>query len=191
MADIRKVCIPVSILRELLDYDSATGALYWKKRNHTHFTDGKHSAPHTAARWNSSYAGKPALTAIEPCGYLHGDILNQRYKAHRVAWALHFGEWPTGHIDHINGDPADNRIDNLRIVTPTENMRNQKLNSANTSGVVGVSWASHRSKWNAYIKVDRRKIHLGLFNSVAEAAAARKAAERKYGFHPNHGRIAA
>lgn len=191
MAAMRTDNIPVDVIRELLAYDPNTGILTWKTRGEHHFADnGRHSRAHSAAKWNGQYAGTQALTAVEPCGYLHGDVLNMRHKAHRVAWAIYYGRWPDRHLDHINGDPADNRICNLREVTPAENMRNQKMNSANKSGVMGVSWSKPHSKWSAQIKVNRRKIHLGLFHNIEEAAAVRKAAERRYGFHPNHGRAA-
>lgn len=191
MASIRKDCILIKLLREIVYYDPITGGLTWLPRQPSHFEDASHSKEHVCARWNTRYAGKAALTAIEQAGYLHGDMMGQRYKAHRVVWALHFGQWPSDQIDHINGNPADNRIKNLRCVTAETNMRNQKLSCANKSGVIGVCWAEHRGKWSAQIKMNGRKEHLGLFAKLSDAAAARKVAEAKYGFHPNHGRIAA
>lgn len=191
MAVIRKECVSIEELRMLISYDPATGSLTWLARDASFFKDAEHTAEHQAKKWNTRYAGCPALGAVEQAGYGHGDIRGKRYKAHRVAWALHHGEWPETGIDHINGDPSDNRIANLRKATAQENMRNQKLSSANKSGVIGVCWAPHRNKWSAQIKVDKKKIHLGLFDSLDAAAAARKVAEQKYGFHPNHGRIAA
>ncbi|MBL9070421.1 MAG: HNH endonuclease [Sphingopyxis sp.] len=188
MAKIRKDCVPIGLLRELIAYDPATGVLVWLPRRLEHFASDRVRA---CGRWNARYANKPALTAVEQSGYLHGDMMGKRYKAHRVAWALHHGEWPSLQIDHINGDPADNRIENLRSVTAQINMQNQRLSSASTSGVTGVSWASHRNKWSAQIKVNGVKHHLGLFDSIGDAAAARKAADRRFGFHSNHGRAAA
>jgi hypothetical protein len=197
MAAIRKACVPIEELRRLVAYNPQTGALTWLPREPKHFRagredkEGRHSPAHRAKVWNSHYAGTPALAAIERAGYGHGDIFAKRYKAHRVAWALYYGEWPEGEIDHINGIRSDNRLINLRVVSHKDNMRNQRLSKANKSGVIGVCWASHRGKWSAQIKVNRKKLHLGLFGTIKEAAAARKAAERKYGFHPNHGRVAA
>jgi len=97
-------------------------------------------------------------------------------------------EWPQDEIDHINGIRTDNRLVNLRSVTHRENQKNIKRSTCNTSGRVGVRWEGHRSKWRSAIKVDGREKHLGSFDSFAEASAARKAAEIKYGFHKNHGR---
>lgn len=192
MASIRKSCVPINELRNLVSYDPASGTLTWLPRESRHFmANGAHAPEHRAALWNSRYAGTPALNSREKQGYGHGDLLGARYKAHRVAWALHYGEWPASDIDHINGDAGDNRITNLRCVSKHENMRNQKLSRANTSGIVGVTWNTLRAKWSAQIKVDGRKHHLGLFSRKADAAAARKIAERHHGFHPNHGRRSA
>jgi len=191
MAKIRKECVSIETLRTLVSYDPATGTLTWLPRRPGHFRGSQKVSARAAAAWNTRYAGTPALASIERSGYGHGDLMGERYKAHRVAWALHYGSWPDLPIDHINGNPADNRIENLRQATGSENMRNQRISSANKSGVTGVCWAAHRDKWSAQIKMDGRKIHLGLFTSLDEAAAARKAAERRYGFHPNHGRKAA
>ncbi|MDQ4421461.1 HNH endonuclease [Sphingobium sp. DEHP117] len=190
MAQIRKECVSIDFLREIIAYDPETGVLTWLPRKPEYFIDGKHSSAHRAGVWNARYAGKPALASRERQGYGHGDILAKRYKAHRVAWAIHYGFWPETGIDQINGNRADNRILNLRLATMAENMKNQRFSKANTSGVMGVSWASHRGKWSAQIKVNRRKIHLGLFTNIADAARARKAAEKRYGFHPNHGKLA-
>lgn len=188
MAPIRKQCVPVHLLRELIDYDPITGQLRWLPRQPKHFRTTKLLAERIAATWNKRYAGTPALAAVERERYLHGDIFGLRYKAHRVAWALYYGKWPARFIDHINGDRADNRISNLRVVSHQENAKNQRLSSASSSGVTGVSWASHRNKWTAQIKVHGIKHHLGMFDSIDDAAAARKAADQRFDFHPNHGR---
>ena len=94
----------------------------------------------------------------------------------------------TVQIDHENGDRSDNRIANLRDVPPSENMRNVKRHITNTSGHVGVFWYKPRNKWVARITVNYTLHHLGYFTDIADAIAARKAAEIFYGFHKNHGR---
>jgi hypothetical protein len=191
MAKIRDPLITVDQLRDLISYDAVTGKLTWRARPLHYFSDDGRGAIWSSRKWNARYAGTPALASVEANGYGHGDILGLRYKAHRVAWALHYGAWPNQDIDHIDGDPQNNRIGNLRLVSDTENMRNQKLNAKNTSGHMGVYWHGSRSKWCAFIKINRRKKHLGLFPTKDGAISARKAAERQYGFHPNHGRKAA
>jgi hypothetical protein len=123
-------------------------------------------------------------------GYRRGCFQGREYYAHRVAWALHTGAWPKGEIDHINGDKADNRIANLREVTKVENSRNMPLPANNTSGHIGVAWSKSDKRWTAYIKVGGRRRYLGNFLEKDDAIAARKAAEVRFGFHPNHGRAA-
>lgn len=191
MARIRRECVAVEQLRKMISYNPETGALKWLPRTAESFKSARRNPEHRANVWNARYAGTPALAAIERWGYAHGDILGLRYKAHRVAWALYHGAWPDHEIDHINGDRADNRIANLRSATHQENMRNQTLSSANRSGVIGVCWNSRRNKWSAQIKVNKKKIHLGLFDDINAAAKVRKRAEIEHGFHPNHGKVAA
>ena len=153
------------------------------------FSDGNQGHQANAYKWNTQYAGKEAFNANSG-GYKIGVIFGVKYKAHRVIWAIVHGEWPQGEIDHINGDPADNRIQNLRVVTRIQNMRNIRRLAKNTSGVVGVSWDNINSNWRTSIKVNGRCINLGRYKSYTLACSVRADAEEYYGFHPNHGRAA-
>lgn len=84
------------------------------------------------------------------------------------------------HVDHINGDGLDNRIENLRICTHGQNMSNRKLHKNNTSGYKGVNW--EREKWRATIYKNGKKISLGCFHDILDAAMAyNKAAIKHYG----------
>ena len=83
-------------------------------------------------------------------------------------------------VDHINGDPLDNRKDNLRVVTVQQNNMNQGINKNNKSGVAGVSWNKNANKWVAQISYKNKLIHLGCFDNLADAAKARKDAEKEY-----------
>lgn len=83
-------------------------------------------------------------------------------------------------IDHINGNPADNRLSNLRVVTHGENMRNTKFYINNTSGVKGVYWNKRERRWKAAISINDKTIHLGTFIRKEDAVAKRKDAENKY-----------
>ena len=170
--------ISVDELNDLLKYDPCTGKLIWRERQiHT---------PRDKA-FNTRCAGQPAYE--EPHrGYGRIALLGKRYKSHRIAWALHYGEWPKDQIDHINGVRNDNRIENLRVVTHKENCRNVRRLDSNMSGVTGVRWDKHGRKWVAEIGFDNKDIVLGRFDLFADAVAVREAAEVKYGFHPNHGR---
>lgn len=91
-------------------------------------------------------------------------------------------------MDHINGNTSDDRWENLREVTNAENLRNRKQAKTNKSGVTGVCWYKRTNKWKAYIHHVKKK-HLGFYATIEEAIAVRKAAEKRYGYHPNHGRV--
>ena len=174
-------------LRNLLAYDPDTGGLTWLPRDAEMVASGK---PSEAIRWNSRYAGRPAFTALMNGGYLCGAVYKISLQAHVAAWVIHTGQWPDGEIDHINGDRRDNRISNLRCVSPAENKRNRALSASSTSGVMGVSYNARDSRWAAYIGAEGKLINLGTFRRKDDAIAARQAAVAEYGFHKNHGRNA-
>jgi len=104
-----------------------------------------------------------------------------------LAWLYVYGTMPKEQIDHINHVRDDNRIINLREVTHSENHKNRTKQSNNTSGVTGVHWLEEKERWQAYIKGDDKKIHLGTFKNKNDAISARKEAEIKYNYHSNHG----
>lgn len=83
-------------------------------------------------------------------------------------------------VDHINRNRLDNRKSNLRVVSHRTNGFNKGKQSNNTSGYVGVSWEKSRNKWETHIKINRKKIFLGYFDDIEEAASVRKNAEIKY-----------
>jgi hypothetical protein len=176
------------LLRKLLRYDPETGTLYWRERDISMFTSGRNGASFECSRWNTRYAGRQAFTATNTGGYHHGPIAGFRLPAHRIIWAMAHGQWPEGHVDHINGIRTDNRIANLRVVCPAGNARNKRRYSSNASGHTGVRWYKPLEKWVAQIRGDGRIVHLGYYSDMDDAIAARLAAERRYGFHPNHGR---
>ena len=172
------------VLRQLLRYDPESGKLFWKERQPTEGirTDA-------LPQWNGKWAGKEAFTSVNANGYRFGKFMKTGYLAHRIAYTMFYGYPPDGHIDHINGVKDDNRITNLRVVSSTENALNKPRKRTNTSGYTGVWKTPASKKWQASITYRYKPHHLGYFDSLEEAAAARKAAEKAYGFHPNHGRI--
>lgn len=176
--------IPVEKLRELVRYDAETGHLFWLPRPVDLF-GGSPQANVLCAVWNRRNAGQRALSWLSANGYPCGSILGRSVLAHHVCWALLTGEWPSEDIDHINGVRDDNRACNLRVVTRKVNARNQKLRRTNTSGQMGVYWSHRSGKWLVTIN----RAHVGLYDDFEKAVAARKAAEARFGFHPNHGRI--
>ena len=102
---------------------------------------------------------------------------------HRIIWTLVHGTIPKGYvIDHIDGDGCNNRIENLRCVTPSVNATNTRRRCNNTSGVTGVSWRAEKKRWVAQIYRDQKYLSLGLHQTFKEAVAARKAAEKVLGY---------
>ncbi len=122
-------------------------------------------------------------------GYMYVGIKGKEYQIHRVVWTLFNGIIPYGYcIDHIDHNKTNNRIENLRIVTHSENMKNQIKRKNNTSGKMGVYWKKANKKWASEICIDGKQIHLGLFLKYSDAVDSRKNAEVLYGFHNNHGK---
>ena len=179
-----------SVLRLLIDYDPETGALVWRVRDVSFFTDGERSAIHCMRVWNARYAGNPAFKGKTSAGYFRGGIFSRRYLAHRVAWAIYSGAWPENEIDHINGDKLDNRIANLRSVTRQENGKNRATGINNKSGTTGVYWYNRDLVWVAQVSKNGKNKHIGCFKSKDEAIEARAKANLEYGYHANHGRKA-
>lgn len=171
-----------SVLRELLDYDPASGLLTWRPRAEHLFRLRRQYT-----KFNKEFAGQPALYNRAESGHLRGRVLGQQVFAHRIIWKWVTGLEPT-EIDHINGNSSDNRFENLRVVTRAENAKNHKRREDNTSGVVGVYWDKKCQKWTAKIGVRGRLVNLGFFECKDRAIAVRKQSEREHGFHENHGR---
>lgn len=163
--------IPIEVLRQKLSYDPTTGVLTWL------VSGGK------------AKVGKPAgcVIKIERNTYLKVTVDKTQTYAHRIAWALSYGYWPEG-VDHEDGNGLNNRLDNLREANGVVNGRNCSKHVTNTSGTTGVLWLKSTSKWRAGIKVDGVYHSLGSFTKIEDAIAARKSAEKRFGFHRNHGR---
>lgn len=171
----------IDYLRSRLRYEPDTGNIYWLERPRDQFTKDYYWRI-----WNDRYLGKVAGTiALDGYVRLHFDRLF--YGAHRIAWAIYTGSAPTGVMDHINGIRTDNRIANLRDVTFEQNCKNLRGRRHNKSGRIGVSWSSRQSRWIAFIGNGGKQEFLGQFINFEDAVAARKAAEVRLGYHPNHG----
>ena len=175
--------IDPALVRKLIDYDPESGDMGWRERPLSMFTD-----THQRNAWNARMAGKPAFAHIRADGYKVGAFFNKLYLAHHIAWAHTHCEWPDM-LDHINHDRADNRLVNLRLADRPTNQKNLSFNRRNTSGRTGVTWAKNEQKWVAQIRHDKRHKNLGYFANFEDAVAAREAAEKRYGYHPNHGRV--
>lgn len=166
----KKPPISRDYLLSKLDYHKVTGTFTHRLRP---VRASKQRAPDTT--FNKRFAGKLA-------GWMHTDgyrvitIQEDRFYAHHLVWFLETNEWPT-QLDHINGNPDDNRFENLRECTHGQNCMNAGLWSHNTSGVKGVSYRSANGKFYAYIKKDQKMRSLGFYDTLEEAATVRAAAE--------------
>lgn len=181
---------PLEILWAHVECDLASGRIVWLHRSPSMFPLGAYCRDRKASSWNAKNAGKPAFNSLNDKGYLVGTLMAQRVLAHRVVFTFGVGHPPIGEIDHINGRRSDNRFNNLRDVSPLENAQNCRLKSTNKTGVSGVLWRARDQVWSASIGHKYRKVWLGQFETKAEAVTARLMAERAFGFHENHGRIA-
>jgi hypothetical protein len=145
--------LDVNSVSEYLDYNPETGIFIWKVK--------------TKTRGKGEIAGNANWR-----GYVSIWINASPYYAHRLAWAIHHGEWPIGDIDHINENKSDNRISNLRVASRSENMFNRGSNKNNTSGIKGVSFCKSTNRWRAQITMDRKSVNVGRFKTKEEAADA-------------------
>lgn len=164
-------------LRELLRYDPETGKLYWKER-----PEGMFSTHRSFRTWNTRFGGEEAFTATSTQGYKVGSVFDSLLRAHRVAWAIFYGEWPSDQVDHLNSNRSDNRIINLRGADSYQNRRNSGKRWNNTSGYKGVMWNKQKRKWQAEIKAGSIRKHLGFFENPKDGYAAYcRAADKIHG----------
>lgn len=164
-------------------YNEATGDLVWKVRPISHFSTEKEMR-----MCNTRYAGKVAgagernrrkgermAKSVGVCG--------QRIYTHRVIWEMHYGAIPTGMVvDHIDTNPWNNRLSNLRLATHGQNLCNTGAKRNNKCGLKGVCWLKRERKWVAQLQVNKKRLRVGYFDTKGMAAVAyAKAAIRHHG----------
>jgi len=141
-------------------YDLLTGKVFWKVSPANRVQIGD----------EVGWVGKRGYREVHVCGV--------RYYVHRVVWLLCYGYFPENGIDHIDRNPTNNRIENLREVSQQCNLRNYGNPSDNTSGVKGVCWVKGRKRWAVSITVLGQTYHIGSHKSFDEAVLFRLAAEQ-------------
>jgi len=143
--------------------------------------------------WVPTGKGRNQCVVGEEVGFLHDGYLctnieGKHYKLHRLVMLYVTGSFPEKQVDHINGDKCDNSWKNLRCVDNSGNMKNQAIPKNNKSGCIGVCWDSGHKKWVASIGINKKCVRIGRYKHKRDAIKARKEAEKKYGYHKNHGR---
>ena len=161
------------VIPEYLEYDEESPtSLTWKKNVGFKIKAGSH-----------------AFTAIGRNGYRTGRIAGRQFYAHRVAWFLNYGKWPSNQIDHINGNRLDNKIINLRDVEQCINSKNINKLSTNTSGFTGVVFCVRDQRFSASYNLYDKKINVPCDGSLFSAVSNLISARRLQGdFTDRHGR---
>lgn len=113
-------------------------------------------------------------------GYVAITVQNNDVLAHRLAWLLMTGEWPSGVVDHIDGNRKNNKWSNLRDCTHAENCRNRGAGKNSKSGIKGVSWHKASRKWRVQVGIGGRNVNVGYFDDIEQARTARDAATTRY-----------
>jgi hypothetical protein len=149
---------------EIFDYKD--GELYWK------------------CKQGRARVGVAAGTVDSTSGYKRISYKRKPYLAHRIVWEMH--NWPipsNKEIDHADGNKTNNKIENLRCCAHNQNGQNRKINKNSATGHSGVSWHKGIKKWCAKIRYKRKQIHLGSYDDINDAIAARKKAEQDLGWN--------
>lgn len=152
---------PASLMHSLFRYEPESGRIYWKASG-----KGRHASRNGEAGFFKN-ARKYKIVYFQ----------KKQISFHRLAWCLHYGDWPDQILDHINGDPSDNRIANLRLASFRMNSENQRRARCDSkTGLLGVS--RHRDRFRAYIRSQGVRHSLGLFDTAELAHEAYVAAKR-------------
>jgi len=137
---------------------------------------------------NSSRPRPRPTGSIRDDGYVRIVLLGKRYYAHRLAWVICHGEIDDEmQIDHIDCDPSNNCIANLRLASQSQNNHNQKLCKRNTSGTKGVIWSEREGKWKAICWLNNKPHNAGTFSNIDDAISAQKSLRER--LHGRYSRI--
>ncbi|MCK4830081.1 HNH endonuclease [bacterium] len=147
------------ILHALFTYDPKTGYLYWIK---------------DLGR-SKKYKGRLDYKAK---GYLRACIFGETYQIEKLVWQYHNGYYPEKILDHLNGIPDDNRIENLREASVGENARNSSLAKNNSSGIRGIYFNKKDNAWFVTIRCNKKSYYLGSSKDFIEAVYLRYTAEK-------------
>ena len=157
---------PIEYLRELFVVDpTSPSGLRWRV-SRGGVCAGSHAG---CIRKHSTYPSRSDWVV---------SVNSRMWMASRIIYCITYGEIPQDmQVDHINGNPLDNRVENLRIATPTQNSWNCKTNKRNKSGIRGVWWRESNQKWRVAIRTLGRRLQIGEYSNLSDARRAREEAE--------------
>lgn len=153
---------------EYFTYDASAGRLIWKTRSPESFEKPRH-APHWNGRFSGKVAGAPKTAKHRSMVRVFGMHL----MAYRIIWEMHNGPIPEGmFVDHINRNPLDDRIENLRLANHSQNTANSAVSRRNTSGYKGVSRDKKINKWIVVVNDGGKSKRLGAYECIHDASEA-------------------
>lgn len=173
-------------VKQLFHYDSEKGILYWKSSRKKRRQKDSTAGIVSLNKFGTTGNGKP-LIRPEPQKRMVVSIQGRSYMMHRIIYFWYHGVWPE-YVDHIDGNPLNNKIENLRSVSAAENALNKKLPVSNKSGIMGVNFNEKTKKWVASGTCNKKLTHIGTFDDKDDAIAARRQWEKDNGFHENYGK---
>ncbi|EOG1788729.1 HNH endonuclease [Enterobacter kobei] len=165
----KHLLMSVGDIRDLIDYNAETGVLTAK----VNFSGRQAGSVIGSQTWQ---------------GYYAFSLFGKKCFAHRLAWLLHYGEWPSQPIDHINGIKTDNSIRNLRLCSLSQNQFNKPTQKNNTTGVKGVYWNKRDKRYVASVQFNGKKYSAGHHKDIESAKEeVMKLREKLAGEFTNHG----
>lgn len=153
--------LDIDFLKSVLEYREDVGELFWKVTRSQNARKG--SAAGTDH--NSGYR------AVHLCGKI--------YLSHRLIWAIMYGNWPINYIDHIDGNKKNNKLENLREASKSQNCQNSRVRKDSTSGSKGVNWHTRKKKWTVRVQANKARKFIGYFDTFEEATIAAKMAQEE------------
>ena len=144
---------------EFFQYED--GKLFWKKR----------SANRTVVGSQISF--------VENTGYIRVRFKGKHYGIHQIIFLMHYGYIPE-HVDHVDGEKLNNKIENLRAATKSENALNKKVRCDSASGIKNVHWYEPLKKWRVAVSINKKRKHIGYFDDLELAELVSIEAREKF-----------
>ncbi|MGB0817788.1 MAG: HNH endonuclease signature motif containing protein [Candidatus Puniceispirillaceae bacterium] len=160
---------PQKQLKSVFQYCKHSGKLFWKK---------------SVSR--KCVVGKEAGSTVPVSGALRVGLFGCDYLVHRIIWKMHYGTEPPM-IDHIDGNPKNNRIENLRKATASINNKNKRRDKRSKTGISGIYFNKNTQNYHARYSVNGKRVHVGYFPTLEEAKKQLNKARKNNGYTERHG----